>query len=73
MIALSHKAHRLLDALRQHAEGQNVDGWRSVYLDNARPSDFTPRQFAWHLSSLSHAGLYRPIDGFAFGSVKMED
>ena len=76
MVALSAKAMRLLASLREHAEGceerRHGHTWRNVYLDNARPKDMTPRQFAWHLSALSHAGFYRPIDHDAFGDVRMD-
>lgn len=77
MIALSRPAFQLLADLRAHSEGCDDverDGiaWRNVYLDNVPRRGLTPRQFAWHLSQLSHVGLYRPIDGDAWGDVAMQ-
>lgn len=72
MIAHSEKAARLLAALRRHVESEDGE-WGMVYLDNAKPRDMTGHQFAWHLSALSHAGLYKPVDGYAWGTVKLTD
>ena len=72
-IALSHKAEHLLERLVTAADrSTNNDGWCDVYIDNAKPDDMTPRQFAWHLSSLSRAGFYKPIDNYAWGQVNVE-
>ena len=71
------RSETTLRALRSNSEGETQDGWRVVYLDNAKASegcaDLTPAAFRSRLSKLSALGLYRPIDGFAWGEVKMED
>lgn len=77
MIALSKSAFQLLADLRANVEGTvetraNGVSWQNVYLDNVPRRGLTPRQFAWHLSQLSHVGLYRPIDGDAWGDVAMQ-
>jgi hypothetical protein len=74
MIALSEKAARLLAALRRHVESEDGE-WGMVYLDNAHHGSLgmTPHQFAWHLSALSKAGLYKPVDGYAWGTVRLAD
>ena len=61
----------ILKALRRHAEDVR-DGWGMVYLDNARPNDVSPRQFAGYLSVLEQRGLYRTVDNYAWGEVKVE-
>jgi hypothetical protein len=63
---------RVLTALRQASESDDGNGWRSVYLDNARPAGMSNKSFRSYLAKLSQHGLYRVIDGYAFGSVKME-
>jgi hypothetical protein len=73
---LSDATLSVLAALRAHAESAEIvslDGsrWRSVYLDNARPSDMNDKSFRAHLAVLSRAGFYSPFDGYAFGDVKM--
>jgi hypothetical protein len=60
----------ILQALRSKVESEN-EGWGEVYLDNAMPDDITPRQWAGYLSALERAGMYRPIDNYAWGSVKL--
>lgn len=68
---------QLLAALRNNAEdGHTIDKdgnrWQSVYLDNAtRDLNLTGRKIGGLLAALSRAGLYRPIDGTAFGDVLM--
>jgi hypothetical protein len=67
-----------LKALRDHAEGQEIDGWRDVYLDNAKTSeectDFSLNEFRVRLARLSVLGLYRPNEHLAFwGQIKMEN
>jgi hypothetical protein len=59
----------VLEALRANTEG-NTDGWLMVYLDNAKPAGMSYHAFAGHLGALEKAGLYRPVDGYAFGEVK---
>lgn len=61
----------VLAALREKSESDAEPGWRDVYLDNARPPGMDDKQFRAALASLARRGQYRPIDGFAFGSVKM--
>ncbi len=39
--------------------------------DNARPAGMSPRSFAGHLSALERQGKYHPVDGYAWGRVKM--
>ena len=62
---------KVLTALRQASESDDGDGWRSVYLDNAIPEGMSNKSFRSYLAKLSQHGLYRVIDGYAFGSVKM--
>lgn len=66
---LSPRTAAVLAALRakaEYAEGE----WLAVYLDNAKPSDMSAHAFAGHLGALEKAGLYKPTDGTAWGSVK---
>lgn len=65
--------NQTLESLRKASESDAGDGWRDVYLDNARPEGMNDKTFRSHLSALSKAGMYRPIDGYAFGAVKMID
>lgn len=64
------KSDQVLEALRKASESDAGDGWRDVYLDNARPAGMSDKSFRSHLAALAKAGLYRPIDGYAFGSVR---
>ncbi len=64
---------KVLDSLRRHSEGQEDDGWKDIYLDNAHPSDMSDKSFRSRLATLSNLGYYRPTDGYAFGRVKMTD
>ncbi len=72
-------AEQLLAALRNNAEdGHTIDKngnrWQSVYLDNATGDlGLSGRRIGGLLAALSRAGLYRPIDGTAFGDVLMSD
>lgn len=68
---LSTESQNVLNLLRKHAEGSSNDGWRDVYIDNARPDGMTCRAYAGHLSALKGAGVYKPIDGYAWGEVRM--
>ena len=72
MTMIPKENDRVLASLREHVESSDGE-WREVYLDNARPSGMAPRSFAGHLSALERAGLYRPIDNFAWGLVRMSD
>lgn len=61
----------VLKALRRAAEGPEEDGWREVYIDNAIPAGMTVRSFRSHLATLAGRGLYRPIDNYAWGRVRV--
>ncbi len=66
----------VLESLRSNYEGHSnppadIDGWADVYLDNAKPAWMSPATFRFHLSALSKRGLYRPIDNYAWGKVKL--
>jgi hypothetical protein len=63
---------QIYTALCNNTEGCNNDGWMTVYLDNARPSDVTARQFASILGSLQKKGLYRSDSDDFFGKVRIE-
>lgn len=64
----------VLEALRKASEyDAPTEGWRGVYLDNARPTDISPVTFRGCLSILAKKGLYKRIDSFAWGEVKMTD
>jgi hypothetical protein len=67
----------VLRALRENSENGDREGWRNVYLDNAKASEQCSNMrrsvFRAHLARLSQCGLYDPIDGYAWGSVKMID
>lgn len=71
-MTMTTKTRAVLNSLREKAESNDGNGWWTVYLDNARPSDMAPRSYAGHLSALEKAGYYRPIDNYAFGQVKMD-
>jgi hypothetical protein len=66
------ETEKVLANLRAHVKSSDGE-WVKVYLDNARPSRMTPGSYACHLSALIRAGLYRPLDGFAWGLVRMAD
>ena len=71
------KILQVLKALRDASEGNPINGWRAVYLDNAKASeectDMTRTAFRSYLAKLSQRGLYKVIDGYAWGDVKMTD
>jgi len=72
---MSPKTAEVLAALRRKQEGITIrDGasWGIVYLDNAKPREMTPRQFAGHLSVLQRAGLYISGEDDCFGDVRMD-
>lgn len=62
----------ILQTLRANAEGAPFNGWCMVYLDNAIPAGMNRHAFAGFLSALTATGDYRPVDGFAFGEVKVD-
>ena len=64
---LSPATAQVLALLRENTESSG-----HVYLDNARPDGMSDKSFRSHLAALSKAGLYRPIDGYAWGEVKTE-
>jgi hypothetical protein len=68
---LTVRTAAVLAALRSKAEGEAVDGFKLVYLDNAKPEGMSPTAFAGHLGALQKAGLYKVIDEYAWGNVKM--
>lgn len=52
----------------------NGEVWGSVYLDNAKPNDWSGKKWSGVLSALAKAGLYKDEDhGFKgeFGRVKV--
>lgn len=61
-----------LAALRNQVEDDDGE-WGSVYLDNARHPDQSAAQFRSHLAVLSVRGVYRRVDGYAFGLVRLSD
>jgi hypothetical protein len=63
----------ILTALRNNTEGSNENGWMSVYLDNARPSNVSAHQFAAILGNLKQKGLYRSQGDDFFGLVFIGD
>lgn len=78
MTNLNQDALTVLTNLRNHAEGScltsSKDGskWVNVYLDNARKG-MEKNKFRAALATLSKAGLYRVIDGYAWGDVKVDE
>lgn len=75
MTTLNDNAQKVLSNLRANTESTETrDGvvWGSVYLDNARPSGMSDKVFRAALSQLAKAGLYKVIDGYAFGDVRLE-
>jgi len=60
----------VLESLRLHVENRDGD-WGDVYLDNARPSGMSETAFRAVLAALSRKGLYKPIDGYAWGRVQL--
>lgn len=60
-----------LRANKEYNETRNGAEWGVVYLDNARPSDMNAPTFRAALSTLAKEGLYRVVDGFAWGEVKL--
>lgn len=74
---LSPEAEALLTRLRAEAESPRGNGFRGVYLDNARPEGMSKHVWTGLLSALEGAGLYRPetdpeYRGF-WGDVKLAD
>jgi hypothetical protein len=63
--------NEVLAALRAKVEYFEGD-FGMVYLDNARPAGMSDKTFRSCLAQLSKQGLYKVVDGYAFGKVKME-
>lgn len=61
----------VLEALRANVEYSDDDVWGTVYLDNARPSGMSEKSFRSYLAALSKDGLYKVIDGYAWGAVRL--
>jgi len=73
MINLSLEAQTVLSRLRNHMEGNaDKDGFVMIYLDNARYG-MPAKTFRAYLKVLAEAGLYRVVDGYAWGEVKEKD
>lgn len=64
------KTEEILTALREGHESESAEGWLMVYLDNVRPDGMSDKSFRSHLAALSKQGLYRPVDGWAWGEVR---
>lgn len=65
---------QVLESLRRHVEYKSPNEvWGSVYLDNARIAGINEKQFRAILASLSKQGLYKVVDGYAWGDVKIAD
>lgn len=62
---------KVLQSLRANTEGCESGGFKMVYLDNARLSDVSEYEFRSALAQLSKDGLYKVIDGYAFGEIKV--
>lgn len=64
---------QVLSSLRAHPdyEEEQADGmWLMVYLDNARVAGMNDKAFRAALAQLSKQGLYKVVDGYAWGKVK---
>lgn len=77
---MSPDAQKLLSALRKNAEGSDIIpsdddvAWQDVYLDNATFGlGIERRSLPGMFAALSKAGLYREVDNYAWGMVRMED
>lgn len=64
-----------LNNLRAHVEGSMSDKngvtWGEVYLDNAKPNDWTGKKWSGVLSNLKKIGVYRE-NADCFGLVLVE-
>lgn len=68
---MSDMSDLVLESLRKEVESKHDNDWGVVYLDNARPKGMNDKQFRACLSALSRRNLYRVIDGYAFGMVRL--
>jgi hypothetical protein len=66
------KSDQVLASLRASTES-HTDEWGMVYLDNARArlAGMSDKSFRSYLARLSRDGLYKPVDGYAWGEVKL--
>lgn len=72
---LTAKETIALESLRRNMDSSTTldsDGttWHDVYLDNAKPFGWDGKTWSGVLGSLEKKGLYRVVDGFAWGEVK---
>jgi hypothetical protein len=71
---MANNSDRVLESLRAKVEDvrEAADGtrWGMVYLDNAI-GGMSVTSFRSCLAQLSKQGLYRVVDGYAFGEVKL--
>jgi hypothetical protein len=73
MININQDAQTVLTNLRNAYESVDSTGeWGMTYIDNAREG-MEQNKFRAQLAVLSKAGLYRVVDGYAWGEVKVED
>lgn len=73
---MNANAQQVFTSLRSHAESTetwNGEMWGSVYLDNARPASMSDKVFRAALTTLAKAGLYKAVDGYAFGDVRLDE
>jgi hypothetical protein len=70
MTDLTAEARNVWQSLVDNCEGNPSDKWVHVYLDNAKPDGMSQTTFRAYLATLSKAGVYKPIDGYAWGDVK---
>jgi hypothetical protein len=68
---MNENVNIILESLIKNVENMYDEEWGVVYLDNARIKGISEYQFRAILSSLSKQGLYRTLDRFAFGMVKL--
>lgn len=71
MDELDDDSQRLLEALRWFVFREYGDGYGCVYIEAARPPEWSKAELSGHLSVLHKNGLYERIDGL-FGKVKLE-
>lgn len=60
----------VLLSLRANVKSRDGD-FGDVFLDRAKPHGMSERTFRSCLSDLIKRGLYEPVDGFAWGRVRI--
>jgi hypothetical protein len=66
-------SQQVLKALRTNVESKRGN-WGLVYLDNVKADlDIDVYSFRACLAALSKMGLYKVVDGWAWGDVKIEN